>query len=205
MAPLHHHALPEPHTILGLRLKPLTLGHLLYLSRFGVEQVNDAGALITALMICSRDFDAVQPTLDDPLFSLKTKFWLWRVSKKRWPAFWQRGGIDWRDKFARWDAYYTAHTVAPKAVAKRSGANLSSNVPFLQHLKVTLQSELNYSPREAMNCPFNVAMLDYYTHHELQGAVDVVDVEKMAAMRQHADANSAEWIAAAQKMKEGAR
>lgn len=205
MASIHHHALPEPHTILGLRLKPLTLGHLLYLSRFGVEQVNDVGSLITALMICSRSFEQIQPTLDDPLFSLKTNFWLWRVSKKSWPFFWRRGGIDWRDKFKRWDAYYAAHTVTPKAVAKRSGASMASNVPFLQHLKVTLQSELNYSPREAMGCAFNIAMLDYYTFHELQGNVDVVDVEKMAAMRKHADDSSADWIAAAQKMKERAR
>jgi hypothetical protein len=195
--------LPEPHTILGLRLKPLAIGHLIWLARFGVERVDDAGQLITALMVCSRRFEEVQPTLADPLFDLRTSFWLWRVSPKSW-RFWQRGPINWRDKFNRWDAYYAAHTVAPKVAARREGSNLSSNLPFLQHLKVTLQSKLNYTPSEALNCPFNVAILDYYTHHEMEGVVEVLDPEKMARMQKVADENSAAWIAAARKLREEA-
>ena len=205
MLDLLANALPEPHTILGVRLRPLSVGHLLYLSRFGISDVDDAGKLITALLVCSRRVEDIQPALEDPLLDLKLNVWLWRASNKRWLTLWRRGGIDWREKYARWDAYYAAHTRIPTTATRREGAGFQSNVPFLQHLKVTLQSKLNYSPSEALDCPFSVAVLDYYTLHEIEGAIEILDPEKRKAARKEADDRSEEWIAEARRMKEARR
>lgn len=205
MLDLLPNALPEPHTILGVRLRPLSVGHLLYLARFGIADVDDAGKLITALLVCSRRVEEIQPALEDPWLKLKMNVWLWRASKISFPFFWLRGGINWREKFALWDAYRAAHTRIPLTATRREGSGFQSNIPFLQHLKVTLQSKLNYSPSEALDCPFSAAVLDYYTLHEIEGAVEILDPEKRKAARKEANDRSAEWIAEALKMREARR
>ena len=203
MRSLLNNAIPEPHTILGIRLKPLAVGHLLYLQRFGVESVNSEGELVTALLVCSRSVEEIQPTLDSPLLALKIRWWLWRVSKVNWLFFWRRGYIDWPDKIARWESYFKEHTSTPSIASKRDGnGDFKSKVSFLQHLKVVLQSKLNHTPSEALNAPFSSAVLDYYIFHECEGSVEIVDAKNRKDLKSFADENSEAWIAEAKRMRQ---
>lgn len=194
-------AIPELHTILGVPLLPLSLGHLLHLNRYECDPVDDEAKLITALLICSRRVEEIQPALDSPLFQLKTNLWLWRVSRKSWPAFWRRGPINWHDKLARWDAYMKASTKTPPTCSKRKDSNFSTRTPFLQHLKVFLMAKLHCTRTEALNYPFAEAAFDYFTHYEQEGAVEIVDESHVIAMKKCADDNHERWLAIAAEMR----
>tara|TARA_Y100001938_G_scaffold150569_1_gene242132 strand:- start:2719 stop:3108 length:390 start_codon:yes stop_codon:yes gene_type:complete len=110
---------------------------------------------------------------------------------------WRLGKFDWMEKFELWDEYYTRSMKTPCAVPKNDGKGLAdSATPFLQHLKVTLQSKLGYSPAEALNAPFSQAMWDYYVFHEIEGNVDVQDRDKRNELAQWINDNHDELVRA---------
>ena len=177
-------AVPEPMAILGQRLHPLTIGHLLLLDRFGCAPVDSSDALITAVLICSRPVDDVVPTLEDRWLPFKLRILRWRL-----------GGIDWSSKIKLWEQWLQEQTAAPTVIRKGDGGDLKhSATPFLQHLKVTLQSKLNYSPAEAFAAPFSQALWDYYVFHELEGTMEIADADERRAMRKMADDNHDAWV-----------
>jgi hypothetical protein len=167
---------PEPVVLLGRQLKPLTLGHIFLLERLECLPVRDTEQLVLAVLICSHDHDEVLPMFEDRWWNWRLKIWRWRLGK-----------FDWQEKFDLWDAYFTQGMATPCAINKRDSDSLSdSATPFLQHLKVTLQSKLNYTPTEVLNAPFSQAVWDYYTFHEIEGSVDIADSKKRREM--------ADWI-----------
>ena len=193
----------EPHVILGVRLLPLTVGHALELERHGLSTVATPAQLATAILICSRPPHQLAATLADPLLPLKMKWWLWRASPVRWSRFWRTGPVNWAEKLRAWHSFFDEHTQTPATSTRRKGTAYSSRTPFLQHLKVTLQSKLNYSPAEALACPFVQAVWDYFTYHEQQGSIEIVDHDHGSAMREFATANQDDWIAEAIKLRGG--
>ena len=74
-------AVQEPTTLLGLELKPLTIGHCLLLDKFKCSPVEDVDGLITAVLICSRDHDQFQNFLDDRLLDWKMRLWHRRIGE----------------------------------------------------------------------------------------------------------------------------
>lgn len=172
-------ALPEPTVLLGRKLRPLSLGHLLYLERFGCLPANDPDKLVLATIICASRFEDILPTLTDPWRDWRISVWRWRI-----------GEPDWQSKYKIWEDYFSAHTSGPSVINKkeRDSAEMSGT-PFYQHLKVTLQAKLNYTPAEAINCPFGQALFDYYAFHEMEGNVEVCDQNARQEMRDRADAD----------------
>jgi len=176
--------LPETTVLLGQELKPLSLGHLLYLERLGCLPVDDPDKLVTATLICTCDFDEILPALQDPWLEWKVSLWRWRL-----------GEVDWDEKYQVWSEYFVHHTHAPSVLSNHDGGRMrDSGTPFYQHLKVTLQSKLNYSPQEALNCPFGQALYDYYALHEIEGNIDVCDVEARREARDWIDENHDDLI-----------
>ena len=177
-------AVPEPTVLLGRELRPLSLGHLLYLERFGCLPVNDPDKLVMASLICSLKFEDILPTLQDRWLTWKIRWWHFRL-----------GEPDWQAKYDLWNEYFLLHTRAPSVISKSETRDEShSGTPFYQHLKVTLQSRLNYTPSEALNCPFGVALFDYYSLHEIDGNVDVCDEKYRREMREQADQQHEELV-----------
>ena len=172
--------------LLGQKLKPLTIGHLFLLERFECLPCTERDQLVLAVLICSHDHDEVLPLFED-------RWWHWRMRLLRW----RLGKFDWMEKFELWDEYYTRSMETPCAVPKNDGKGLAdSATPFLQHLKVTLQSKLGYSPAEALNAPFSQAMWDYYVFHEIEGNVDVQDRDKRNELAQWINDNHDELVRA---------
>lgn len=182
-------AIPEPTVLLGRELKPLSIGHLLFLERFECVPVDHPDKLVTAALICSLDYDEILPTLRDPWLSWRVAIWRWRL-----------GEPDWPEKYALWENYFSMHTSAPSVIRTSEGSSPDeSGTPFYQHLKVTLQAKLGYSPQEALECPFGQALFDYYAFHEIEGNVNVCDEEHRQAMRDMADANHDRWVEQARR------
>ena len=183
--------IPEPTIILGQQLLPLSIGHLLYLDRLGLAPPETPAKLVSAILICTRRVDDALPTLQDNWLELKVRLWLFRVSPF--------SAIDWDEAFASFADYISTGTEAPSAINlnDEGGTIEDSGTPFLQNLKVTLQSRLNYSPDEAINCAFTSAVWDYYAWHESEGNVRVCDREKRAEMKSRSDEEHDSLIAEA--------
>ena len=92
----------------------------------------------------------------------------------------------------------------PCAISKNESTALAgSATPFLQHLKVTLQSKLSYSPAAVLNTPYSQAIWDYYTLHEIEGTVDIDDSEDRKKMAEWIDANHDDLIKKVVEMGKG--
>ena len=170
--------------LLGQKLKPLTIGHLFLLERFECLPCTERDQLILAVIICSHDHDEVLPLLEDRWWSWKMRLWRWSLGK-----------FDWMEKFELWDEYHTRSMETPCVISKHDAKGLAdSATPFLQHLKVTLQSKLGYSPAEALNAPFSQAYWDYACYHEIEGNVDVQDRDKRKEMANWINDNHDELV-----------
>ena len=183
--------IPEPTIILGQELLPLSIGHLLYLDRLGLAPPETPAELVSAILICTRTVDDALPTLQDNWLELKVRVWLFRVSPF--------SPIDWDAALRGFADYISTGTEAPSAINlhDEGGSIEESGTPFLQHVKATLQSRLNYTPAEAINCAFTSAIWDYYAFHESEGNVRVCDREKRAEMKRRADEDHDSLIAEA--------
>ena len=87
-------AIPADTVLLGKRLKPLTLGHLLLLERFDALPVEDPDSLVFAVLVCSHDYDELLPLIGGRFTGLAIRVWRWR-----------QGEIDWPEKFKLWQEY----------------------------------------------------------------------------------------------------
>jgi len=192
-------ALPEPQVILGQELRPLSIGHLLFLDKLSLLPATSPEQLVLAILVCTRETADIIPTLQDRWLAFKIHIWLMRFSPFR--------KIDWTEKVSAFCDYISDGTETPSAMSLRDdGKNTlaESGTPFLQHLKTTLQAKLNYSPAEALDCPYVQAIWDFYTHHEIEGNVLVCDREHRQEMKDQADRNHAALVAeAVKKRKEG--
>lgn len=187
------HALPAPEIILGQELFPLSIGHLLYLDRFGVLPALTPEKITLGILVCSRPLDDVIPTLQDPWLEWKIRAWHFRIK----PI----GKIDWTAKMLAFADYIDRGTQAPSIIqnTRDESASSDSGTPWLQHLKATLQSKLNYTPEEALNCAYTQAIWDYYTFHENEGNVKVCDRDYRREMKELADAQHDLVLAEARK------
>ncbi len=157
--------------VAGITLKPLSLGHVCWLDWLGAYPALTPEQIVTAALICSRKCEEIEATLCDPWLEWKLRFWYFRYSgfKK----------IDWIKEGATFQEYNEESTSATPSIQstrdKKESSNEHSGTPFIQHLKATLQSHLNYSPSEAMNAPYLQAIWDYYSYHENEGNIVVID------------------------------
>lgn len=175
-------ALPAPTVILGQELLPLSVGHLLNLDRFGALPALTPEKITLGIIICTRSHEELAATLQDNFIGLKIRAWLFRYSPIK--------SIDWAKKMLEFSDYIDRGTEAPSFISKEgeSGGLDSSGTPWLQHLKTTLQARLNYTPSQAMDCPYSQAVWDYYTYHELEGNGFICNRELRKTM--HARANA---------------
>lgn len=152
---------PDNFTVLGVRLAPFSLGHAILLERHGCDPIRTSAQLVLAVLICSAPASRFEDTLATPF--LRFKMFLWRL----WT-----GRFDLEEKAALFRAYVTANTRHPHVAS--DGDAFTPGAPFLQHLKVTLQSKLNYSPQAAFDCPVGQALWDYFTLWEIERQVEIV-------------------------------
>jgi hypothetical protein len=177
--------LPQNFTVLGKLLKPLTLGKLILLHRLECYPAKNNEDIFTCVLVCSNDCTTVEDIFDDRWLGFK--LWVWQLLL---------GKIDWDRVNALWLEYIEVQTNCPKIDSKHSSSSgeIPSGTPFLQQLKVCLQSKLHMSHAEAIALPFQQAIWDYVTYYEQEGVIDVLDTEWRKKQKAIADANHEELV-----------
>jgi hypothetical protein len=179
---------PEYHTILGIKLRPLSLGHLILMHRVrsafvcgGVPEYSD---LAVSVMICSLTFEEGIKTLDDPNIHLAMGHWQRSVCGMRGIRY--RIGlakskpIDLFEKSEAFNAYLKQGWSHPDYSYDASGDTV--DIPFLQSVKVTLMRDLHFTETELLDRPWSRSLWDFLTLKALKGEIQMVDSSELDSL-----------------------
>jgi hypothetical protein len=195
-------AYPDPWQILGVQLRPFSLGHLLKLRKLGnAFAADDAaeahlGDLLLAILVCA------MPSHPDPL---KDEFWAWLnrpVAKWRtwcpWlfhqftPAElfilkWGRRcrGVDLKERAELFQKYIQTHSEMP-GYWNESKSTRTSGAHWSHSVLATLVSRCGYTQEEAYNVPIIKALNDYFKWAETEGHLTLMSAEELEATSEHA-------------------
>jgi len=154
---------PEPYTVLGLRLKPFSLGHAILLQRHGCDPVRDYESLITGVTICAHTWDEFHTLADDKWLPWRMRIWAWRV-----------GNFNIVAKIKMFNEYVADAMESPEVFESNDKPSNRLGAPFFSVLKTTLCAKLGYTRDEALNLPFGEALFDYFSFWEIEGGCELV-------------------------------
>lgn len=170
-------AYPEPFTILGLRLKPLSLQHYLLMHRFDVAFVAEGNAtadfsdLVMGVLICSKHWRDGE--FEDFIESDK-----WEEEIQQWGE--RVGLLTKEEKLERlrlFEKYITDNSAIPEHWKLEQGR--ASAAHLTQCLLNTSTVSLGYSRKEAIHAPLRQVLSDYFYHAESQGLVQLATNEEI--------------------------
>lgn len=183
-------SVPIPRRILGLNLKPLSLGHVILMERFGCALVTGGeptfADLALGVLICSLTYEDFLAFLNQPDCRKEIQGWGKTI-----------GLTDLAGKFQLFRDYLD-ESMAEPAYVKLRDFDESTPGDWKHNLKVTLMSQLGWTEDRAMNGPLRAALADFYQFAQTEGILRLVQ----AGEKEEADANTAklkEWLAAAEK------
>lgn len=192
---------PATWQILGVTLRPFSLGHYIKLKALGCgfvaddQQVATLGDLVVGCLVCSLPSDP-DPTKDE--------FWTWankqpnrfsawfvKLLKKepatpmeaevmRWGV--KAGMFDLAEKAKLFSDYIEAHSKVPAYWEEKREGSRSSGAHWAQAVLHTLVSKCGYSQVEALNVPVSKALADYFKQAETDGAVRLISDEESEAI-----------------------
>ena len=175
---------PPAFRLLGVALRPFSLGHLILLSHLGNRFVVGDGApnlldLIQGAFVCSRPFAQAQAAVRGPVF----RKWLRRCLVHLWGrqclvriGFLPLYSVSVPRMVQTFSDYVAAHCHGPE-VAPNDARHMDRpqpGTPFLQFVRVTLMARLNYSRTEVMDVPWCEALHDVFAYWELDGRTHLV-------------------------------
>src|SRR6478736_4938936 len=162
-----HAAIPDPYRILGLRLRPFSLGHFLLLQRFGCgflsPNPDDAKRedLLLGVLICSMRHKEFLEFLEQKDFAQQIEKW----GK-------DNGLFDLPEKSALFSAYLKASLTEPNYISIQPSGE--ENGDWGQSLKMTLMTRLNHSESEALDMPLSQALEDYFKLAASEGLIRLI-------------------------------
>jgi len=160
--------LPLRHTVCGVPLRPMTVGHARLLDALDLWSPDNPGEVLLAAFVCSMPHAEARRWMDRRGFGLLMRFWRWRLGN-RW---------DWLASIRTWREYVIYHMEEPVVIRNaRAGAESQqcSGTPKLSHMRVVLCSRVGYSPETFDDQPMAQATLDYLTFLETDGLATVAN------------------------------
>jgi hypothetical protein len=176
-----HAVLPDPYRILGLKLRPFSLGHYLLLQRFGCELLqspevlatqartaaDERADLILGVLICSMRHAEFLAFVEQKDFLREVHRWGRRV-----------GVFDVAEKTALFRGYLYSSLREPDYLPLQPGDDSGD---WAQNLKLTLTTRMHYTEAEALELPLSQALADYYKLAESEGLVRLISPEERRA------------------------
>ncbi len=179
-------AVPEQRQILGLQLRPLSLGHIILLHRvnsaFVSEGIADYKEVAIAALICSLSFEDGQACLTDSdtpkllqlLAEKITGVREWRVRfGLRKPRV-----IDLPANISAFSNYFKEGSSIPH-YSFTPGDFKHIDCPSVQIVKVTLMRDMHFTEAEIMDRSWALCLWDFVTLRALKGEVSMVAKEEI--------------------------
>lgn len=184
--PFYLAAIPEPTTLLGVRLRPLSLGHIILLNR--VESAYVCGGdpsfsdLALSVLICASTYREGLGHLCNPQLSSELKRWAKRLTHQ--DKFLVRLGfrkpvpIDFKEKSGEFIDYLAAGSKIPNYHFNPSDFTEIS-CPSAQLVKVGLMREMKFSEDEILDRSWALCLWDFVTLKAINGNVKMYNQESL--------------------------
>lgn len=163
-------AFPELYRVLGLPLRPLSIGHYMLLenedSPFVSEIPRQAEEkdLIRAVAICAQTYEKALESLNTEAGARRLTKWI--TSLYPGLCFWRKP-VDWEWKYILFADYVQRSIEAPKAWIEKGQAE-SPGAHWTETLLVSLMSLCGHSESEALNTPVTLGWRRVCTYWEIQ-------------------------------------
>lgn len=174
--------LPDTSIVLGLPLRPLSLGHLILLSRmqspFVVGGERNWANLSASVLICAQTYEEGVASLDDPDMDRFMRKWHDKITgNDRWSVRLCLKSPNVLNLFLECSAfqeYLDANTKGPN-FSYDPNKFRPLNCPSEQIIKIALMRDLHFTESEVLNRSWLLCLWDYTTLRTLAGQVDMVD------------------------------
>lgn len=189
-------AMPEPHTILGLRLLPLSLGRYQLLKRFdcpfvsdeqkeiGMEELNKE--LFFALLICGLSVDEFKFLSDHPNKLKKQARKFGKVAEK---VIKRTKDFSLIQVFAQFRNFLDEGSKVPWMVLSCNNNAETSMVHWSGSIETALRSKIGWTQDEVNERPLTDALSIFFRYMESEGAVKLYDFDVYEEMQVEAKAN----------------
>jgi hypothetical protein len=169
-------AIPEPYRILGLKLRPFSLGHYLTLRRMGCVFVSDKEEeatvhdLVLGVLVCSMSHKQFMEFIEQGDCEKQVEEWGGKAAD-----------VNLQESCRLFGEYLKTGSEVPEFwLEQDDGAQ--SGAHWSHMLMTTLRSSLGYSRAEALDSPLSQSLLDFYKHAENLGIVRLMtEAEKEAS------------------------
>jgi len=170
-AALAQAALPAPTVVLGMPLRPFSIGHELALIREGnplaetltdSQSIVDRAALAQAALICSETWAGIRSLHKDPWLPLKLLIWKLRTRN-----------ADQVEEVRAFNAYRNAGSLEFKVSDMRQAGQppRQPGAPFLLRLQQFLVVTMRLSEEQAWNYPYGLAKMQWSAFWEGEGGL----------------------------------
>jgi hypothetical protein len=180
-------AVPDPYTILGVKLRPFCIGHFFLMQRFNCafsseneETLGNVEDLLLAISICSRTYEEFIEFINDPAhFNKWCKQWGIEVTK----ALKKDKNFNFLHKMMLFKEYMKNGLIVPKFFeGDNQGDGKTSGAHWSQSVLLVLTGELGYTYSEAVNMPLSKALADYFKWAEKGGMVTLMNDDELEAV-----------------------
>jgi hypothetical protein len=193
-------AFPEPHTILGLRLRPLSLGRYRLLKRFGSPFVEEdektfqaadlknlTRELFFALMVCGLPVAEFKELMDNPKKLAKEAKRFGKCAEKVIKRTKDFSIIPCLESFK---IYLQGATKTPWHAVPVGQDNGESVSHWGHAMEVTLRARAGWTAQEVEEEPLQKAMTDFFKLMESEGVVNLISHEAREYMEKTGEANA---------------
>lgn len=180
--------LPDTHIVLGMPLLPLSLGHLILLTRlespFIVGGEPNWSNLAASVLICAQSYEDGLASLDEPKDRMDRFMRRWHdriTGNDRWSVRLRFKSPNILNLFSECSAFRTyieSNSKGPN-FSYDPGNFKPLNCPSEQIIKVALMRDLHFSESEVLNRSWLMCLWDYTTLRTLAGQVSMVDDESI--------------------------
>jgi hypothetical protein len=172
--------------ILGLTMKPFSLGHLMILTRFenaflvpelpGEPLGNPIKFqdLIFGVFTCAHTFENALASFQDETTGRKIKRWGRKVGK-----------FDFEEKAKLFSDYLKDGMRGPEDIVLSEGEK--TNLPLFGVLKYVVQSSFGLTTSEVLNMPYRQLLWEYYIAQEAKGNCKISDPDVVSNAKEMAD------------------
>lgn len=188
-------AIPDPYTILGVRLKPFCLGHYFLMQRFDCAFATDAketeGGILDLLLgvaICSRSYEEFLDFIaDDDAFNTWMKKWSAYITKE----IKHNRKFNFLHKMIMFQEYMKNGVIIPQFFEEEEAQDAkTSGAHWTQSVLLVMTSELGYTHTEALNAPLSKVLADYFKFAEKSGMVSLMSDEELAMIESNKEEKS---------------
>lgn len=184
--PYYRAAIPDPRRILGLKLRPFSLGHLLLLNRvesaFVTGQRPSYGDLALSVFICSQKYEDGIEALDSDDLQPFMRKWQRKLCGECGILYWiglrKSKPIDLPEKCKAFSEYLKDGCAHPDFCWSDENTK-SIAAPIEQIVRVKLLASTNLTETEIMNRPWALSLWDYLTLKVFEGQIDFVDSDEI--------------------------